>query len=256
MLFQRLSAHPFKVSGPFFRLRRTFFSLIVFAAGTALLHAQTQPAPAGTQAPPDTSSSSSTLSTSSDVQTMKVLHQKEVYPLDFAISGFGQDTNRTIGNNIRNGTTSSGGGMVSFRQSHRWWLGYEVNYGYTKFTDTYYNAIYLVKHNSNEFSAGYLVKSPEYKGFRFFGTLGAGIMSMSPTQYGGVVPVVIGAPATQTVPMFVYSAGAEKHVTEHFGIRAQYRSDEYKDPDFKQPNLDTFKLRKSAEPAIGVYYRF
>ena len=245
MLFQRLSAQ----SSCMFR--RSFFFVLALTAGTTCLMAQTQPAPAGTQAP-DTSSSSS----SPDVQTPQVLKQKDIYTRDVAIAGFAQDTNRTIGNNIRNGTTTSGGGMVSFRQSPRWWAGYEVNYGYTKFTDAYYNNIYRVKHNTNELTVAYLLKSPAYRGYRIFGSLGTGIMSLSPTQYGGAVELLVGKPATQTVPVFVDSIGVEKNVTEHFGLRVQYRSVEYKDPDFKQVILNTHKLRTSAEPALGIYYRF
>ena len=52
---------------------------------------------------------------------------------DVGVGGFYQITNASNGNNIREDTTSSGGGLVSFRQPYKPWLGYEANVGYTKF---------------------------------------------------------------------------------------------------------------------------
>jgi hypothetical protein len=238
MLFQRSSAKPSRLPTP-----RSFLLLLLLAAAAASVSAQTAP-------PPDASSSS-------DVQQAQVAPKaKDLFTRDAALTAFGQDTNRTNGNSIRNGTTASGGGMLSYRQSPRWWFGYEVNYGYTRYTDTYYYNTYHVKHDSNELTLAYLMKSPAIRGYRVFGTLGAGIMSMEPTSYGGTVNVFLGKPATQTVPLFVYSLGAEKRLTERLGVRIQLRDDVYKDPDFKQQALDTTRLRSTLEPGVGVYYRF
>jgi hypothetical protein len=223
--------------------------LFLLSMATVSLSAQTAQ-PSTPPATPDASSSS-------DVQQAHVEQKtKDPYDRDVALLGFGQDTNRTNGNSIRNGTTSSGGGMVSFRQSPRWWAGYEVSYGYTKYTDTYFYAAYTVKHNTNEASLAYLMKSPSYGGYHVFGTLGAGLISLSPTQSGGVVTFFTGTPATQTVPLFVYSIGVEKRLTDRLGVRVQYRDDVYKDPDFKQAALDTTRLRSTNEPGLGIYYRF
>lgn len=240
MQFQRVSLRSF-------RLYALAFIFTIAAVGS--LSAQ--------DAPPPGTTGAAAQSSSSDTQQAQIVQKpKDVDKRDIAILGFGQDTNRTNGNSLRNGTTSSGGGMVSFRQSPRWWAGYEASYGYTKYTDTYYFNIYRVEHTSNEGTLAYLVKSPAYDGFHFFGTLGAGILSLSPTQSGGSVAVILGTPATQTVPTFVYTLGVERRFTDRFGFRVQYRSDEYKDPDFKQSVLDTHQLRKTAEPGIGVYYHF
>jgi hypothetical protein len=239
MLFQRSFAKPSCLHTPWSSFCRSILPLLLVSGAAATLSAQTTPPPTA-PAP----------SSSSDVQQAQVAPKaKDLYSRDVALTAFGQDTNRTNGNSIRNGTTASVGGMLSYRQSPRWWFGYEVNYGYTKYNDTYYYDTYHVKHNSNELTLAYLMKSPSYGGFRVFGT-------MAPTSYGGVVHVILGTPATQTVPMFVYSLGAEKQLTSRLGVRAQFRDDVYKDPDFKQQALDTTRLRNTLEPGIGVYYRF
>jgi len=235
MLFQRSSAN---LSG----LKTLFCLLLLSVAAT---QAQTAPA-----APAQDTSSSS------DVQQAQVVSKpKDLYTRDVTLLGFGQDSGKTNGNSIRNGTTSSGGGMLIYRQSPRWWFGYEATYGYTKFTDTYYDDTYRVKHTNNELTLAYLMKSPDYRGYRVFGTLGAGIMSMDPVQYGGIV-VLYGKPVTQTVPMFLYTIGVERRITQRISARVQYRDDVYKDPDFKQPTLDTTRLRSSKVPGVGISYRF
>jgi hypothetical protein len=238
MLFLRSSA-----------TRSSAFSVLAFSFSISMA---TMSVSAQTAQPTAPEASSST-----DVQQAQVVQKaKDPYDRDVAVLGFGQDTNRTNGNSIRNGTTSSGGGMVSFRQSPRWWAGYEVTYGYTKYTDTYFYAAYRVKHNTNELSLAYLMKSPAYRGYHIFGTIGAGLISLSPTQSEGVVTFFTGTPATQTVPLFAYSIGVEKRLTDRLGVRVQYRDDVYKDPDFKQAALDTARLRSTMEPGLGVYYRF
>jgi hypothetical protein len=240
MLFQRPSAKPSSLLIPF------YCSLVLFLLATGVASAQTAPA---TQTSP--------ASSSSDVQQAQVAQKpKDVDNRDVAVLGFGQDTSQTNGNSIRNGTTASGGGMLSFRQSPRWWAGYEVSYGYTKYTDTYYYATYRVDHNSNELTLAYLMKSPAYSGFHVFGTLGAGVIALQPSESGGTVTYFPGSPASQTLPVFVYTIGVERRVTARLGVRIQYRSDVYKDPDFKEPALDTMHLRSTAEPGIGVYYHF
>ena len=53
--------------------------------------------------------------------------------LDGAVSVFGQFTGTTNGNNIADNPTDSMGALATVRQSFHPWLGYEVNYSYTRF---------------------------------------------------------------------------------------------------------------------------
>ena len=63
--------------------------------------------------------------------------------------------------------------------------------------------------------------------------------------------------SAQLLPAFTYSLGLNHNVlSDHIGIRVQYRYVKYKTPDFHQFLLDTQTLRRTMEPSIGVYYRF
>ena len=218
---------------------------------TALL---TAPAMAQVTGQPDQSPPPSS---SSDVQTAQIVQKPvDLFRRDVAVSVFAQYTNVTNGNFIREDTTSSGGGMISYRQSARWWAGYEVNFGETKYSESYQKGEYRVNHNSSEITGAYLLKSPKYRGVRAFLTVGAGAIIFSPSSYGGPVALTPTKPETQVLPVFVYSLGVEHEFNEHLGLRLQYRADEYKAPNFKQVSLDLHTLRTTLEPAAGVYYRF
>ena len=196
-------------------------------------------------------------SSSSDVQTATIAQKTaDMYKKDVAVSVFAQYTNRSNGNSIRLDTTSSGGGMLSYRQSPRWWFGYEINYGVTKYTDSYQKGAYRVAHTTNEFTGAYLIKSPRYRGVQGFLTVGGGVIVHSPNSYGGPIAFVPGTPSTEANAMFTFSAGVQRDFTEHLGLRLQYRDDTYKAPDFGQVPLDLHRLRSSTEPSAGVYYRF
>ncbi len=259
MQFQRLSALPL-----FRRVALPSMFLLLALTTTGTLSGQSEQAPATAtpsgQPPPQPAAPAAMTAaqtSSSDVQTARVVQKpKDVYKRDVAVSVFVQETQYVNGNSVRTDTTNSGGGMASFRQSPRWWAGYEVNYGYTKYTDAYFFGTYRIAHNTNELSVAYLIDRDVYRGFHVFGSLGAGAIVFTPTKYGGAVNVVPQAPPSQSLPLFVYSLGAQKLVTSRIGVRLQFRNDEYKDPNFKLEALNTHKLRHSYEPAVGVYYRF
>ena len=81
---------------------------------------------------------------------------------DVGVGGFYQVTNASNGNFIRDDTTESGGGLFSFRQPYRPWLGYEVNVGYTKFYEAYNKGVVKVESNVTDLSFSYLFQSPTY----------------------------------------------------------------------------------------------
>ena len=172
---------------------------------------------------------------------------------DAALSGFGQVSTNSDGNFIRVDTTESIGGLASFRQPYRSWAGYEINYGYTKFSESYNKALLTrVQDNVHEISAAYLLQSPTgYYGFQGFITVGTGMMIISPTSAGGK------GYSSQLLPLFVYSVGINHLVmSDHIGIRVQYRAEVYKTPNFNNVLLDSHTLRTTMDPTIGAYFRF
>jgi hypothetical protein len=239
-------------------LRSSLLALVFGASfSAAILAAVALPAAAqvtGQSAPATPSQSSA-----SEVALAQALQKmQEPYTRDVALSVFAQYTNKTNGNFLRLDTTSSAGIMLAYRQSPRWWAGYEINYGGSRYSDIYNKGEYRVDHAVNEITAAYLMKTPQaYKGVRPFIGFGTGVIIFSPSSYGGLlVPSGSSSPATQTLPVFVFSLGGDHTFGDHLGVRVQYRDDLYKAPNFKEVSLDAHKLRNTSEPAVGVYYRF
>jgi hypothetical protein len=176
---------------------------------------------------------------------------------DVGAGGFYQVTNASNGNFIREDTTTSGGGLVSFRQPYRPWLGYEVNFGYTKFYEAYNKGEVKLESTVTDVSFAYLLQSPTVYGVQPFLTLGGGIIVFSPIAgtLTSTVPIPTTLP-TQLLPEFTYGLGLNYPIFGHFGVRGQLRGLKYKTPDFHQISLDTHTLRTTLEPTLSVYYRF
>jgi hypothetical protein len=176
---------------------------------------------------------------------------------DIGVGGFYQITNASNGNFLREDTTSSGGGLVSFRQPYKPWLGYEANVGFTKFYEAYNKGQVRLQNNVIDFNVAYLLQTPSYYGVQAFFTIGGGVIVFSPIS--GSVTSTIPPPTplpSQALPDFAYSLGLNYPIFNHFGVRGQLRGLTYKTPDFHQDSLNTHTLRSTYEPTLSIYYRF
>jgi hypothetical protein len=183
--------------------------------------------------------------------------QKTLSNTDFSANVTGQFTDSTDGNGIHQGANSSTGALFQFHQSFKPWLGYEINYGYQRFSEHYDVPVFgginydHVQNNVHEFTAAYLVKGPTLLGLHPFASLGTGALVFSPTSSGG------NGLSSQTRMVGMYAVGADfPIVTSHFGVRAQYRGLVYRAPDFDQAYLNTSSHRVTNEPTIGAFIRF
>jgi hypothetical protein len=177
---------------------------------------------------------------------------------DVGVGGFYQVTGAADGNFIRDDTTESGGGLVSFRRPWRPWAGYEANLGYTKFYEAYNKGIVKVESNVTDVSFSYLFQSPPIYGVQPYLSLGGGIIYFSPIA--GTI-TNLNSPTTthfsgQLVPEFAYNFGLNYPLFSRLGVRGGLRGLKYKTPDFHQFAIDTKTLRSTLEPNISVYYRF
>lgn len=187
-----------------------------------------------------------TAGTSSAV-AQKALHHDEV-----SLSAFGQFSSSASGNGIKNTTGNSLGLRGAFRHSYHWWLGYEVSYGYTRFTEYYTGQPFSVQHNLHDINGSYLVKAPVgILGFDPYALAGVSLLDFSPTLNGGQR-----AP-WQVRGAFSYGLGVEHALlVPNFGVRVEYRGLLYKAPDFGEARYRTGSFRNTAEPSIGLYLRF
>ncbi|WP_158750971.1 outer membrane beta-barrel protein [Acidobacterium sp. S8] len=165
---------------------------------------------------------------------------------------FGQFTNSSSGNGIDVKPGDSVGGQGTFRHVYHPWLGYEVGYGYTRFTDRYSSYPFGVQHNTHEFEGSYLATLPGVVlGVRPFGMVGASALLYSPSLNGGQNA------SAQARLAITFGAGADfPLLTSHFGLRVQYRALYHPTPDYGDTIFKTDTWRISSEPAVGLYLHF
>jgi outer membrane immunogenic protein len=169
---------------------------------------------------------------------------------EVAVQAFGSFVKNTTDNGVQQGATDSGGVLATYRfffsNSH----GVEVNYGYSRNTQTYglTNGFLGDKSDQHEFTAAYVYRHSLGK-ITPFAEAGAGALMFRPTDsFSG---------STQARAAFVYGAGADFNITTRFFLRAQYRGFVYNSPTFDlATTLGTDRITHRAEPSVGFGYRF
>ena len=159
-----------------------------------------------------------------------------------AVNIFGQFSQSSNGNGIQDNPTDSLGVLATVRQSFHPWLGYEVNYGYTRFSERYSTLPFGVQSNLHEVSGAYLLQGPKIPllGLQPFGAVGAGALLFLPTTVGGQK-----YNQQARIPL-LYEVGVNYPIlTSHFGLRLQYRGLVYKTPDF---NCTTYQPMPGGKP--------
>jgi opacity protein-like surface antigen len=173
--------------------------------------------------------------------------------LEGSVNIFGQFSGDSSGNGVSDSPTDSLGVLVNVRQSFHPWLGYEINYGYTRFSERYNTVPYGVQDNVHEASAAYLLQGPTLPilGLQPFGAVGVGGLIFLPTTVGGQ------RYNQQWRVPFLYEVGVNWPIlTSHLGLRFQYRGLIYKTPDFESSPITTNAKRQTSEPSVGAYFRF
>jgi hypothetical protein len=156
--------------------------------------------------------------------------------------------------NLSPGNTA--GALVTLRYTISPFVGFEGNYSYARYTDTFTpfgaQASVGVQQNASEYTLGYVVHSrKQYFGLTPFASGGAGTMVFRPTPGGGA------ALPEQARAVYYGSVGAETTVfSPHFGIRAQYRQLFYLAPDFETNYLTIKQHTTTYEPGFGFFLRF
>jgi len=190
---------------------------------------------------------------------------RQLSRIDVAVSGMGvfnKDSNGTatvngVPNthvNLSPGNTA--GALVTLRYTASPFVGFEFNYGYARYTDTFTpfgaQPTIGVQQNANEYTFGYVVHTrKQYFGVTPFASAGVGTIIFRPTPGGGE------ALPEQARAGYYFALGAETTVlSPHFGIRGQYRQIFFKAPDFETNYLTIQQHTTTFEPAFGFFLRF
>jgi len=169
------------------------------------------------------------------------------------------------------GASISAGVLGAFHQSFRPWLGYNVNFGYSRLHENYSEGTVYTPNGSAppsytqhdsfmhgsigtnvyELTATYVVQGPKSHRLTTFAQLGGGTLAFLPTQDPSPY-------AVQFRSAMVFGAGINYRLSEHFGLRGEYRGLFYKNPDFSRngPFPTTKLFTVTNEPTLSMVYAF
>ena len=179
-----------------------------------------------------------------------------------ALGIFNKDSNGTATVNGKPNTPvnlspgNTAGALLTLRYVVSPFIGFEGNYGYARYTDTFtpFGAQPNggVQQNASEYTLGYVIHArKQYFGLTPFASGGLGTMVFRPTPGGGL------ALPEQARAVYYGSVGVETTVlSPHFGIRAQYRQIFFKAPDFETNYLTIQQHTTTYEPGFGFFLRF
>ncbi len=188
---------------------------------------------------------------------------KQLNRIDLAVVGSGQINGDASGTAVVNAqpttvkltTGNTVGALITLRYTVKPLVGFEFNYGYARYTDTFrpFGAQPFggVQQNTSEYSAGYVAHLRPVLGLHPFAGAGLGTLAFRPTPRGGEGLI------KQARAAYYYTVGAEQTVlSPHFGIRVQVRQVFYKAPDFETNYLTIQKHTSTFEPGIGFFLHF
>lgn len=178
---------------------------------------------------------------------------------DFALSGIGVFPRQTTGNGIQQDPSNSGGFLLSYRYAFQSHSSLEVNYSYSRDTQ-YYTIVGTTagpfaaqQANVHEFTGAYVLDAGRSRRVDPFVLAGIGALVFNPITNS--TNATFGS-TTQTTAAFLYGFGLNYRLVHGLGLRLQYRGLIYKAPDFGVSEISTNSWTHSAEPAIGLTFRF
>lgn len=154
------------------------------------------------------------------------------------------------------------GGMLEVRHIHSPMIGFEATYSLNGANQRYVSFLSPVSSEpvngessisalSHEIAGDWVFTDSltKSKSVQIFTVVGAGVQITVPSG---------GASNTQssTTAAYLYGVGVDWQRFRHLGLRAQYRGDIHKAPQINLPFSTPNSFIHTAEPMVGVYYRF
>lgn len=163
----------------------------------------------------------------------------------------------------------SAGVLGTFHQQFTRWIGYNVNVGYTRFTENYSDGTAFIPSansiaptstfmrgsigtNVVETTVAMVAQGPRTQRFSTFAQFGGGGLFFVPFTH-------VDAYNKQVRPTMIFGVGMNYRLTEHLSLRAEYRGLFYKSPDFAAtvnyaPVTRMFTVTN--QPAVSLTYTF
>ncbi len=185
-----------------------------------------------------------------------------------ALAGTGLFTSQSsghdpFGSNVTRQADNAGGFLVSYRYRLSRWLAAEGDYGLARNSMQFSTTSGPFRGDAymHQATAGFIVNLPTRARFRFTPYLLAegGALIFSPTSGGFTTTGGFSsnpAASGQTKGAFIYGGGGDFAIAKHWSLRAEYRGLVYHTPDFGVSTLATGTVSHTAQPSLGIAYRF
>jgi opacity protein-like surface antigen len=169
---------------------------------------------------------------------------------EVSVQAFGSFVKTTTNNDVQQSDSNSGGVLANYRFFFTENQGVEVNYGYSRNTQSYglLSGPLDTKTNQHEVTAAYVYRR-RYHNVSPFVEAGVGAIVFDPTSaFTG---------SAQARAAYLYGAGVDWSLTQRFFLRAEYRGLIYNSPTFDLAAVSgADRYTHRAEPSIGFGYRF
>ena len=189
--------------------------------------------------------------------TFSLMAVAQEYHSDAAVSFTGVLNKDSSGNGVAQNPTDSGRFLASYRLGFGNHSAVELNYGFSRssqnFTGPFPGIFSSQQANMHEATAAYVFSLNRGGRLDPFVLGGGGALIFSPTD-SAFNPLLGGD--TQARGTFLYGAGLDYRLVHGLGLRLQYRGLVYKAPDFGLAALSTGSWTHTAEPSVGLVFRF
>ena len=176
---------------------------------------------------------------------------------EISLQGTGFFTTGSSANGTTYSATETGGFLTAYRYHFNHWMSAEAAYGYNRDSQNYLfsSSPFTIQSSIHQMTGSLVLNLPSRASSRFspYVLAGGGALVFSPTstQFNSLS----GAQA-QAKPVFVYGLGVNYAIRKAISLRAEYRGLVYGSPDFGFGALSTNSIAHTAEPSVGVTFRF
>lgn len=157
--------------------------------------------------------------------------------------------------------TKSGGFLAGYRYHLSPTFAIQGDYGYTRNTQKYFDPVFGetdIQANMQQLTGEAVITAPSSSKVRPYGLAGIGALFFRPTNSlnNNFIGIGTGSGNNQTKAAFVYGGGVDFDLTRYMAFRAEYRGLLYKIPDFQLPGLAANAFTHTAQPSLGLVWRF
>jgi opacity protein-like surface antigen len=177
---------------------------------------------------------------------------------EIAVQGMGVFTQHSTGNSVTRSATETGGVLASYRYHLNHWLSVEAAYGYGRNTQKFStpSGAFGQQASLNHMTAGFVANLPLAAKWRLSPYLLAegGALVFAPT--GNAYGTASGFSQRQTRGAFAYGGGLNFPIAKRISLRAEYRGLVFSAPNFQLSSLRRGTLTQTAQPSVGIVFRF